>query len=342
MLKKYVYSFYMIGNHDLASYVQRDLYKKLGGHYTRGSNSNIDVVCYSSYYYRNKLHNYIYYGGAKRKNPFEYKIKKNIMPLDNYLSFVKKNFFAQYYVINLWGHGYGWQYTLPFFNQCLNMTKNIELDELKYSLSRNKFDILVFETCAGMSLESIYELRNEVKYICGNCDYTGYEGINHKEIIKCNDQPEQFCKAIVDYMNKELCPSFIKTKKGSFIKKKIKIISKILLKVKNKDLIFELKKNLKKNIIDDCSIDLGYLLCYIIHNTQSKRLKHECMVLYKYLKKNIYCVPKKRFRINKCCGIHIYFPRKHGEFSLMREKYKVLSFNKNNKWIEILDILNKK
>jgi hypothetical protein len=339
MLKKYVYSFYMIGNYDLAPYVQRDLYKKLGGHYTRGSNSNTDIVCYSSYYYRNKLYNYIYHGNGKCKFPFEHQIKKNIITLDDYLSFVKRNFFAKYYVINLWGHGYGWQYTLPFYNQYTNTTKNIEIDELKYSLSRNKFDILVFETCAGMSLETIYELKNEVKYVCGNCDYTSYDGINHKEIIKCKNEPVNFCKAIVDNMNKELCPSFIKTNKVCFIKKKIKIISKILLK--DKTLILKLKKNLKKNIIDNCSVDLGYILWYMIKNGSSNKLKYECLILYKYLKKNIYCVPKKRFNKNKCCGIHIYFPRKSQEFIFMREKYKALNFNKNNKWIEILDIVAK-
>lgn len=330
----------MIGNYDLSYHVRRDLYKKLGGHYTRGSNNNMHIVCYSSCYYRNKLCNYIYYGQGKHKKPFEYeyKIKNNIMPINNFLQFVKKNFYAKYYVLNLWGHGYGWEYILPFYNQYTNKIKNIELDELKYSLSKNKFDILIFETCAGMNLETIYELKNNVKYVCGNCDYTGSEGIDHKKIIKCKETPKNFCKDIVDNMNKELCPSFIKTNKVNFIKKKINIISKIL--IKNTNFLFQIKENLKKNIIDDNYIDLGYLLDYIKNNTFNKNLVYQCKILYKYLKKNIYCIPKKRFINYKCCGISIYFPRNTKEYILLRNKYKTLGFNKNNNWIKILDFIN--
>jgi hypothetical protein len=329
----------MIGNYDLSYYVKRDLYKKLGGHYTRGSNDNMDLVCYSSYYYRKKLYNYIYFGKGKNKIPFQHEIKKDFIPIGDYLKFVKKNFFTKYYVLNLWGHGYGWENTLPFYNQNKNTIKNIELYELKYALSQNKFDILVYETCCGMNLENIYELKNRVKYICGNCDYTGYEGINHKKMIKCRDTPQNFCRAIVDNMDKELCPSFIKTNKLIYIKKQINIISNFLLK--NHNFLLEIKNNLAKNIVDNVYVDLGYILNYIIQNSKYRNLICQCKILYKYLRKNIYSVPKKKFKINKCCGISIYFPRQKTEYLLMREKYMMLDFNKNNKWIKILDFIHK-
>jgi hypothetical protein len=339
MIKKYAYSFYMIGNYDLSSYVRRDLYKKLGGHHTRGSNKINDVICYSSYYYYNKLINNIYYGNGRQKIPFAYKINKNIMSLGDFLSFVKCNFYARHYVLNLWGHGYIWQYVLPFYNMYTNNIQYIELEELKSSLSNNKFDVVIFETCAGMNLETIYELRNETKYICGNCDYTSYEGIDHKNIIKCNDNPNLFCKSIVDNMKKEKCPSFMETKRIVYIKRKIKKISKNL--VKNKRLIIKLKKGLKNNLIDKNAIDLGYLLDFILKNSESKNLKYDVNLLYKYLKKYIYCVPKKRFKKNNCCGISIYFPREKKEYYEMIEKYKKLEFCKNNEWLKVIERLQR-
>jgi hypothetical protein len=356
MFKKYVHAYYMIGNHDLAPYIKRDLYHKLGGHYTRGSNTHCDIVCYASYYHKNKLNNNIYYGSGKHKIPFQTKLNKSILSLDKFLFFAQNKFKSQHCFLYLWGHGYIWQYILPFVKKYNETTNNIKLpdysfdsskkdikvikiNELNNALKKYKIDALVFETCAGMNLESIYELKDNVKYICGVCDFMSYNGIDHKEIIKYNSSPKNICKKIVESMDKEKCPSFIETKKTSHIKKKINTLSKLLLK--NRKFIKKIIKNIRKDIIDNNAIDIGYLLSYIIHNTKSNRIKYEAEILYKYLQKNIYCVPKGKYKGNKCVGINIYFPRRKKEYLSIKNEYKQLNFNTNNDWIKVINYINK-
>lgn len=340
--KKYTYSFYMVGNYDLASYVKRDLYQKLGGHHTRGSNKYNNVVCYSSYYSRNKLNNYIYHGYGRHTIPFENKTKMKKTSLSNYLDFVKDNFSSKYYVLTLWGHGYTWMENVPLYDKNEAKFENIDIHELKRALTQNKMDILIFETCAGMSIETIYELKKEVKYICGNCDYTSYEGIDHKNIIKCTQCPKQVCKKVVDNMSEELCPSYIQTNETVYIQKKLKKIVRMIMQKCSLENIIKIKKTITTEIIDDISIDLGCLLFYVIKYCKNKKIREEVLELQIFLKKNIYCVPKKKFKKYDCCGINIYFPRKATDYIYMRDRYRKLAFNKNNNWIDFLDLIHKK
>jgi hypothetical protein len=341
MLKKYTYGIYMIGNYDLANYVERDLKYKLGGSISRGSNNKNNVVCYASYYCNNKILNYLYYGRGNNYQFFDNKKKIDKMSLDSYLYFIKNNFISEYYVLTLWGHGYTWIENVPFYNKNMARFENNDLYKIKQSLSKYKIDILVFETCAGMSIETIYELRKYTKYICGNCDYTGYDGISHENMIKCTNSPNLFCKKIVNNMKNELCPSYIQTKNINFIYNKLNKIIILTLKKCSHEKILKIKKKIKKNIIDDISIDLGCFLHYMLKYCNDNIIKKKIKILQKFMKKKIYCVQKKKFKKYDCCGINIYFPRKSEEYLYMRNKYRMLEFNKNNAWIQFLDLIYK-
>jgi Clostripain family len=355
MQKKYCYSLYMVGNYEFASHVKRDLHHKLGGHYTRGSNANMDIVCYASYYRYAKLHNYIYYGKGKHQIPFANEQQIDKMDINKFMSFVKKNFNTKHYVLTLWGHTYTWMWFLPFYNREILNKKKIfdhknpekafkkksfdyfDIFDLKKALTKNKFDILVFETCAGMSLETIYELRNKTKYIVGNCDYTSYEGIAHRKIIQCSKQPKNFCQEIVNHMPVELCPSCIQTQKINFIKRKLKNFVYLILKKINQKKLKNIISRIPKNIVDDLTADLGCLLHHLILNTDSNQIKLYANILILYMKENIFCKQRGRFKKNNCCGINIFLPRNKEDYLEYKSKYKKLEFNKNNNWIEFLD-----
>lgn len=327
--KKLTYAPFMLGCDDFAYHVKRDLFNKFGGNNSRGSNNTINVVCYTTNTNQN-FNNYIFYGKGNTKQAFENKIKTNKLKLIEFMKFVKTNFKSKYYLLNLYGHGYSWM------TMCFSKKYNIEIDELKYALTKYKFDIIVFETCAGMSIETVYELRKKTNYICGNCDYTGTYGIEHKKVLKKFVNNNVLCKSVVDNMNKDYCPSFIKTNKILFVKQQINRISKILLL--DIQFIINLKDNLTSKIVDDLIIDIGYFLYYIIKNSKNKKLKKICKKLYIYLSKNVYCKQKNKFIKYKCLGLNIFFPRKNTYYLDHIKQYKTLEFNKNNKWIDVIMI----
>ena len=105
--------------------------------------------------------------------------------------------------------------------------------------------------------------------------------------------------------------------------------------------ILKIKRKITTEIIDDMTIDLGCLLFYIINHCKNKKVQKEILELQIFLKKNIYCVPQKKFKKYNCCGINIYFPRKATEYIYMRDKYRKIAFNKNNNWMDFLDLIHK-
>ena len=96
-----------------------------------------------------------------------------------------------------------------------------------------KFDELLSIGCIGreiaayfgLSLETIYELKDCVKHFNGNCVATSIHGIEHAKMLECNKCPTIMCKSIVNSMAKERCPSYIQTKNILTIKNKLDNLS---------------------------------------------------------------------------------------------------------------------
>ena len=63
-------------------------------------------------------------------------------------------------------------------------------------------------------------------------------------------------------------------------------------------------------------VDLGCFLHQVTFSTKSNEIKLYTNILILYLKENIYCKQRGRFKKNNCCGINIFLPRKKKDYDV--------------------------
>jgi hypothetical protein len=119
--------------------------------------------------------------------------------VNKFIKFCTDCFPAQHRCLIISGHGYGWSpdalLEVSGDSETNKMASFMPIEECdlyfeqagKGSLrsvlqARGGVDVLGFDSCMGMSLENLYILRSSAKILVGNCDFTGWNGMDHQSI----------------------------------------------------------------------------------------------------------------------------------------------------------------
>lgn len=96
------------------------------------------------------------------------------------LDFSKREYPSEKRGLVIWGHGAGWKgYAFDDFTN-----NHLTLNSLQKAINGNRQDLIVFDTCFGLTAESIYQLRNECDFIIGTKGVNGSSGIDYENFAK--------------------------------------------------------------------------------------------------------------------------------------------------------------
>jgi len=127
------------------------------------------------------------------------------LTLLNFVSYAMKNYPAQKYVLELWGHGYGQKGMCNDETSCDRLT----LQEITFALTKAKdesnsaIDILVLTACYMGDAKCVQKLRNASKYIIASADEMPASGLPYTMIFnylteKPSISPKDFCSEIIE------------------------------------------------------------------------------------------------------------------------------------------------
>jgi len=303
----------------------------------------------------------------------EYLDTTNPAIVEKYIKYATYNNPSRYTCLLLSGHNYTW------------LSKELlkYKDKYMHLISPNKFslqnclkniggvDILVFNTCCGMAVETLYNIRDCCNILVGNMDYTGWEGVDENVVInylKNSDaNPIELSEVIVNNFSPQLdgeinyAISAYATANATSIRNAVCDLASSLINWlksdthkndvhNNKAMICDIRRsitnpNFKTGIggnggIDKLSVDLSKLCMEFITKIPDSDIEDNCKKLLDLLfdDKNSYRRSTDAFE-GLCC-LSIYFPL--NDYSLMKE-YKNIPFNKDdcdNSWYDFLAFIN--
>ena len=292
----------------------------------------------------------------------------NPLIVEKYIKYAMNNYPSKYTCLLLSGHNYTW------------LSKELlkYKDKYMYLISPNNFslrnclkniggvDILVFNTCCGMAVETLYNIRSCCSIIVGNMDYTGWEGVDEKAVInhlKNSDlNPIELSKIIVDNFSPQLdgeinyAISAYSTINAELIRNTVCVLASNLLNWlkndthKNKEIICDLRHsitnpNFKTGIggnggIDKLSVDLSKLCMEFIIKIPDEEVKDVSRKLLDLLFDDKTSYRKSTDAFEGLCCLSIYFPV--NDYSLLKD-YKDIPFNKDiagKTWYDFLAFIN--
>lgn len=117
--------------------------------------------------------------------------------LSSYVESIKKRDPAENYGLIIWGHGSGWRgYSVDD-----SSSSSMSLPDLRESLKNSEIDCLVFDTCFGLTMETLYELKESVNLIIGTPGINPVNGLDYEKFLK------QFSKSEMLLNDVSLCVS---------------------------------------------------------------------------------------------------------------------------------------
>ncbi len=103
--------------------------------------------------------------------------------LDAFIEFSASLYPADVYMLVLWGHGAGWRGFCPDGQDILTVGEmNTAISVANIHIGKT-LDILALDACAGATLELIYELRGDVRYLVGSEKDVPAQGLPYKAIL---------------------------------------------------------------------------------------------------------------------------------------------------------------
>jgi len=127
--------------------------------------------------------------------------------LEGFIQFVMNNFPARYNAFIVWGHGCGWRY----YSTDINSQTSLSLYDLGIGLKRGlagyrPFDLIAFDTCFSLNLETIYELKNYGSIFAGTPGLEINDGWNYNflgKALKSDCSPLMLGQIICDSFREE-------------------------------------------------------------------------------------------------------------------------------------------
>lgn len=116
--------------------------------------------------------------------------------LNEFITFGKRYFPAERYVLVVWNHGNGWRRSAPEVDLSRAVSYDdetgsaIQIWELNSALGNNAFDIVAWDASLMQMLEVAYEIRSKAKYVAGSEESPPGEGYPYDRIFqKFRDNP---------------------------------------------------------------------------------------------------------------------------------------------------------
>lgn len=99
--------------------------------------------------------------------------------LSFFVDFVKREYESDHYCLVIWGNGGGWRGCVS--DESSSFTMN--LPELGKSLEGKGLDAVVFDTSFGLSLETLYELKDACRFVAGTPGINSETGLDYEKFF---------------------------------------------------------------------------------------------------------------------------------------------------------------
>ena len=281
----------------------------------------------------------------------------NPVIVEKYIKHVKSIHPSKYTCLVLSGHNYTWisKELLKYQNKYMHLISPNNFSLRNCINNIGGVDILVFNTCCGMSVENLYDLRDCCSFLVGNMDYTGWKGIDEKAIINylktnTHTNPKELSKAIINHFATQL-DGDLNYAISAYSKITVQIIRSVICELsynlikwinkdihKNKQIIKSIRHsitypNYKTGFggnggIDKLSVDLSKLCMELQIHVTDYDVSLSCNQLLNLLFDDKTSYRKSSDAFKGLCCLSIYFPI--GDYSLI-EEYRDIPFNKDNK-----------
>ena len=255
---KWIIGIYMSGCCELLSeYIDKDIEKDIT---ESNPNYNVDIICLIDKLDFNSKTDFkcLNVNTHKKIELFNDK-EANLGCIETFYKFLNiLDLYSGNKCLILWGHAYGWcEYNM------INKQTNDALDIISIAnlCHESRIKVIGCDTCIGVNLEVLCEYDGKVNYICGNMDFTDYEGIDYKPVIDSITEittSEELAVLFGKSMsNNEKRVCVICTDGVSEVIKQLNDLASLLL---NEDL--EVLQNLRKKMIeiDSLFIDMESMI----------------------------------------------------------------------------------
>lgn len=136
----------------------------------------------------------------------------NSTVLEKFIDFGKEAFPAEHYALIMWGHGTGWR---GQENNTGNKARAFAVDDrsgtcmkltdFATAISNKGLDVIGFDTCFGITMETICETKNASSYIVGTPGLSPNSGWNYKSFLSkfgnTSLETEDFTESLLSTQN---------------------------------------------------------------------------------------------------------------------------------------------
>lgn len=128
----------------------------------------------------------------------------NRYTLSGVLDYARREYEAENYVLIIWGHGSGWR----GYAYDGSSDTSLSLPSLRKATMDKGLTAVVFDSCFGLTAETIYELNGCCKYVGGTGGLSGTSGIDYKlyfnRFFECNRSEASMIRTMTNYAGTEI------------------------------------------------------------------------------------------------------------------------------------------
>ncbi len=128
----------------------------------------------------------------------------NRYTLAGVLDYARREYEAEHYVLIVWGHGSGWR----GYAYDGSSDTSLSLPSLRKATMDKGLDAVVFDSCFGLTAETIYELNGCCKYVGGTGGLSGTSGIDYRlyfnRFFECNRSEASMIRTMTNYAGTEI------------------------------------------------------------------------------------------------------------------------------------------
>lgn len=112
----------------------------------------------------------------------------NPQVLSGFITYAKRKYAADNYILIIWGHGTGWRFSEKSEGRAVAVDDTSDsfmtVKELGAALKNKELNLIGFDTCFGGIFENVYELKECSNYIVASPDITPSVGWNYTQLLE--------------------------------------------------------------------------------------------------------------------------------------------------------------
>lgn len=124
--------------------------------------------------------------------------------MTGFIDFAMENYKSEHYALIVWGHGSGWR---GFVEDDYSSSSKLSLSDLGEGIqnavikNNKKLDLICFDTCFSLNLETIWELKDYGMYLAGTAGMESSRGWNYSFLKDFTDGEmgiKDFCSCLLE------------------------------------------------------------------------------------------------------------------------------------------------